>query len=85
MSMTVGMLKARLEGYDDDEPVRIAYQPSWPLAAELADVTSLNDLDIPEADIDDSHHGDKPEAVWLVAGDSPHDDPYAPGALFQTW
>lgn len=85
MSMTVGMLKARLEGYDDDEPVRIAYQPSWPLAAELADVTSLNDLDIPEADIDDAHHGDQPEAVWLVAGDAPYDDPYAPGALFQTW
>lgn len=83
--MNVGTLRELLKGHDDDEQVLIAYQPSWPLAAKLQSVTSLAELDIPAADVEELHHGDKPDAVWLVAGDAPYDDPYAPGALFESW
>lgn len=80
--MNVGQLRDMLENYDDDQDVMIAYQPSWPLAAELADVTTLEDLGLPEAELDGLHHGDKPDVVWFVAGGAPYPDPYAPGVVF---
>jgi hypothetical protein len=82
--MNVGMLKEMLEGHDDEQEVMIAYQPSWPLAAHVQSVTSLRDC-VAEDDLEEAHQGDKPDAVWIVAGSAPYEDPYAPSAVFESW
>lgn len=81
--MNVGQLREMLEDHEDHVDVMIAYQPAWPLAAELANVTTLEELNLPEADLEEMHHGDEPEVVWLVAGGAPYPDPYAPSVVFE--
>lgn len=41
--MKVGELKTLLEDYEDDQEILIAYQPSWPLAVNIAHVSSFGD------------------------------------------
>jgi hypothetical protein len=44
---TVGDLKEALEEFDDALPVRIAYQPSWPLAGSIQNVREVDRADEP--------------------------------------
>ena len=57
-------------GIDVDPEVRIAYQPTYPLAAHLCCATHI----APDAD--------QPGVLWLAAGSSPCDSPYAPRAAW---
>lgn len=41
MISTVGELKELLEDFDDDAQLRVAYQPGYPLAAQLQEVTRI--------------------------------------------
>ena len=64
---TVGELRELLEDLEDDMPLHVAIQPSYPLAVSLKAVTVLED------DLD------RPGAVWLATGDHPaNGSPYAP-------
>jgi hypothetical protein len=74
--MTVGDLRALLENLDDEAEVRLATQPSWPLAFHLAGVTTSQELFEREQEVFADE--DTSEVVWLVAGDHPSDSPYAP-------
>jgi hypothetical protein len=76
--MTVGELLALLEDMDEDAEVRIATQPSWPLAFHLGGVAEGADA----ADEDEMRNDPAP-VVWLVAGGSPSDSPYAPSAAWE--
>jgi hypothetical protein len=61
--------------HGDETPVRIAYQPSYPLAARLRAVTPL------PAGLSDDEDGDPEDVVvWLAASDTVGSDesPYAP-------
>ena len=78
--MKVSTLLKLLEGVDENAEVMIAYQPNWPLAAEVANVVPNDE----RQDREDDHHGDG-TMVWIVAGDAPYDDPYAPRDLFESW
>jgi hypothetical protein len=60
--MTVGDLMELLEGYDEDQEVRIAFQPSYPLEAKLAGVISGAECD------EDQERGGDPNVVYLAAG-----------------
>lgn len=63
--MTVRDLIDALSEQDPDTPVRIAYQPSYPLRGQIACVTDYVDADI--------------DAVWIAVVPAPHDEnPYAP-------
>lgn len=79
MSMTIGELLEELqmmaEEHGDDVEVRIAYQPSYPLAADLDAVTLVKN----EQGV---HRKDK--IVWLAASTSVgySENPYAPS---QAW
>lgn len=42
---TVGDLREYLEQFEDDAPIMIAHQPSWPLAEVLQDVRTAADED----------------------------------------
>jgi len=64
-------------GYGD-APVRIAYQPNWPLAAYVENVEYI------KGDEDD----ERPNAVWFAAsgdGMSYDESPYAPRELWECW
>ena len=78
--MKVSTLLKLLEGVDENAEVMIAYQPNWPLAAKVANVIPNDERDERDGD----HHEDG-TMVWIVAGDAPYDDPYAPRDLFESW
>ena len=42
---TVGELREYLEQFEDDAPIMLAHQPSWPLAEVLQDVRTAEDED----------------------------------------
>jgi len=59
-----------------DAPVRVAYQPSWPLRGVVSSFMSPNPTAAEDADPDR-------RAVWLGVGNAPHDEnPYAPEWAF---
>lgn len=70
MSMTVGQLREMLEDLDlnDDDEVRIVFQPSWPLQFEVAGI----------------HISEDDEIVYLVQGSHPADSPYGPEAAWDS-
>lgn len=76
--MNVAELRELLDQYDDDAPVRVAYQPSWPLRGHVVGVVAHADLaDDPDeaADVDDA------DVVWVAVeqvGGSAGENPYAP-------
>ena len=59
-----------------DPEVRIAYQPTYPLAAILCCATHLTPTGDDDERLDATE--DEPGVLWLAAGSSPHDEPYAP-------
>ena len=71
--MTVAHLIALLSEMNPGDEVRLATQPSYPLAFHIAGVAALDN----EADEDEL----EPGVVWIAAGDHP-DQPYAPHAAF---
>lgn len=77
--MTVQELIQELENHDPQDVVRIAFQPSYPLAANVANVISSAEI----MEGVEPEEGDTIEAkpiVWLAATESvSHDEnPYAP-------
>lgn len=57
--------------------VRLAFQPNWPLAYHISNVTvasSDEDDDFEE----DSDSADQKPIVWIAEGSHPSDSPYAP-------
>ena len=68
--MTVAHLIALLSEMNPGDEVRLATQPTYPLAFDIAGVAALEDEDELE-----------PGVVWIAAGDHP-DMPYAPSAAF---
>lgn len=68
--MNVQDLMDMLSGMDPNAEVRLATQPEWPLAFELAGVAEPDDDEMPEG------------VVWLVTGNHPQDTPYAPEAAW---
>jgi hypothetical protein len=79
MIMNVQELIELLEDCDPETEVRLATQPSWPLAFELRGVSVPDDV---------GHEGDDEEdalesgVVWLVEGGHPDDSPHAPSYLW---
>lgn len=71
--MTVRELIEILQEHDGDAPVRIATQPSWPLAHLIGNVVSAG----PE---DDEY--DEESIVWISTGEHPQDSPHAPSGAF---
>ena len=69
--MTVSQLIELLSEMDPGDEVRLATQPSYPLAFHIAGVAAL------DGDEDEF----EPGVVWIAAGDHP-DQPYAPHAAF---
>lgn len=77
ITQLIERLESIAEAYPDAE-IRVAHQPSYPLAAELAGVTDPDDMDRDPTDPDDEL------IVWLVAGDHPiTGSPYAPRDLWE--
>lgn len=66
--MTVAHLIALLSEMNPGDEVRLATQPTYPLAFGIAGVAALDDED-------------ELGVVWIAAGDHP-DRPYAPSAAF---
>jgi hypothetical protein len=83
--MTIGELIKELESIrdivadeeGDDLPVRIAYQPHWPLVGCINSITLLYDDDEEGAA---GRRPDHPTAVWIaVTSSAPYNEnPYAP-------
>lgn len=87
--MNVGQLREMLEDYDDDQPVRVATQPNWPLRLTVSTV-KVNEPEM-DADTEEAHmealrsgnhalaasilaeHNGEP-IVWLIAADHPSGD-----------
>jgi hypothetical protein len=84
--MTVRELIDLLGDFDEDADVRIAYQPSWPLAAEVANVTSSEEAELLSDDeAMEVAAPDPPNVVWIAAtsGVGRHDEnPYAPSGAW---
>ena len=96
--MTLDQLIERLtdlqqDGYGDSV-VRLAFQPSWPLALDVGRITPLNVNDTGEED-EDGYEGTPPPGwdetaappeefiVWIASGGHPYDaSPYAPAGAF---
>ena len=73
MSMTVQEMIDHLSELDPDAPVRLATQPSWPLAFEVASV----------GPVEDPYTGEQVgDTVWIVEGGSWYQQPYAPRAAW---
>lgn len=73
--MTVGELRSLLEQYDEDAPVRVAIQPSYPLACVVNNVISREEMGgEPERD----EAADR--VVWIATSQvgSYSESPYAP-------
>lgn len=84
--MNVRELIERLGDFDPDADVLLAIQPDWPLQFELAGLTSSEDLPASEEPCE-AHEAwacqeCEPEewevVVYLVQGDHPGDEAYAP-------
>ncbi len=79
---TVGELLAALEDFDEDTPVRVAQQPSYPLTAIVTCVTELcaDDEQEPPAL---PRPGDR--VVWIATSEvtSRGEHPYAPREAWQ--
>lgn len=77
--MTVDDLIAELEQYDRDAEVRVAIQPQWPLACDIANVASS--FDFPTRP-DPVSSDDVPfvPVVWIAVSQvsSSGESPYAP-------
>ena len=71
--MTVEELITLLEDCDPQAEVRLAHQPSWPLAFQLRGVAVPDEAEY-EGDDEDAPN----RVVWLVEGDHPDGSPYAP-------
>lgn len=75
---------------DIDPEVRIAYQPSYPLAANLSALTHLSPDAEPQSEEEEEDWEDhpaeptpdQPGVLWLAAGSNPYDAPYAPRAAW---
>lgn len=78
------------DGYGDSR-VRLAFQPSWPLALEVGRITPLNVNDTSEEE--DGYEDTPPPGfgdvlaedfvIWIADGGHPHDaSPYAPAGVF---
>ena len=80
--MTVQELIDILSDFDSDLQVRIALQPTWPLAATVEAVTEVK----PDSDSDDDSDDDSTSpapTVWIAAGGVPwSESPYAPRAAW---
>lgn len=84
-NMTVADLIALLQDMPEDAEVRLATQPSWPLAAHIGSVVSPDDLaGEQECDAHGHYSCDEcaPSVVWITEGGHPDDSPYAPRAVF---
>lgn len=79
MIETVRDLIELLEEQDPESPVRVAYQPHYPLAATLASVGTVDNYDY-DADPTRFDNGVATSIVWLAASSGmPRDEnPYAP-------
>lgn len=75
--MNVGELKELLEDVSDDTELRIAHQPSWPLALTVAGVRAPGDA-FPDERECPYHYG---YLVNHVVPEAQADDRYAAGAL----
>ncbi|GAB3586372.1 hypothetical protein [Calidifontibacter terrae] len=85
--MTVDQLRDLLADLPGDAEVRLATQPTWPLAFHTGAVVTGDEL-AGEATCD--QHGDyscedceDESIVWITEGGSVHDAPYAPSGVFQ--
>ena len=78
---TVGELLAALEEFDEDTPVRVAQQPSYPLAAVVNCVTELGPDEEEQPAL--SRPGER--VVWIATSEvsSYHEYPYAPREAWQ--
>ena len=88
--MTVGLMRELLENFEDDVEVRLATQPSWPLAFRVAgivdskDVNEFADPDEYDPDNVDEENDPGAEICWIVEGGHPNqpESPYAPRWVF---
>lgn len=80
--MKVRELQEMLEGYDPDEEILVAIQPSYPIAVELVGVTDSAQI-AQSVGVEDALIPGEPINVWLVTGSSPYDKPYAPRACWE--
>lgn len=78
---TVADLIEQLQDMPQDAQVRLATQPSWPLAFTIGAVTSPEDM-AGETECEGHGHYSCKECaddiVWIAAGDHPDGSPYAP-------
>lgn len=83
--MNVGQLRELLENVDDNVPVIVATQPSWPLAGSITNVV-LNTERENYDETEGRESEDEPvvERLWIAVGDSSGDwdSPYAPDDVF---
>jgi hypothetical protein len=70
-NMTVAHLIEMLSEMPEDMPVRIAYQPSYPLQMEVQSQLAMRTS------------RDGQTSVYLLGGYQPYDAPYAPGRIFE--
>ena len=70
-------LQETLDDYPElgDQPVKVGYQPNYPLAGVIANVVVIDADD--EEDYDDSG-----PALWIAVSDN-HSEPYAPRAAWE--
>lgn len=88
MITTVSDLIEALENMDPDAEVRLATQPTWPLAFRVACVTDAARFDgcdhvVPQDDCPDCEADRDSSVVWIAAGEHPADSPYAPAEAWQ--
>jgi hypothetical protein len=75
--MRVGELIERLQQFDEDAEVRLAFQPSWPLQFEIKGVASLREAERQEPEEDQTEERED-DIIYIVEGSHPHkDSPYA--------
>ncbi len=71
--LTAGELIEALEGLDEDTPVRLAHQPSWPFEYAIRAVATVPDVPT------EPWHGERQEqVVYLVEGEQTR---YLPGEV----
>lgn len=80
MTMTTARLIELLQDADPEgtHEVRLATQPSWPIAATVMGVASQADVDVNVAQDDDLPSTRSEEIVWIVEGGQVPGEPYAP-------
>ncbi len=83
--MNVGNLRQLLEGYDDEQEVVLAFQPSWPLAFQLGNVVADSERDVHDDSDPEDEGEEQDDRLWLVAGDSARPNPYAPRDVFERY